>query len=108
MSNIHFETTRINFRETAQNNWGKVSAEGEAFFPSNIIQAVASIQAIELWKEKSTLTKSIGASVVNVNWEGPKVYFTVTATLTQGLDNTKNFFSNDNSYARIVVMAECE
>lgn len=110
MSNIYFETTRINFGETALQNWGQVSAEGAVAFPSNVIQAMANIQAIELWRDSSTGTKSLGASIVNINWVGTKVSFTVEAcfSTTNDRDADGDYFKAEHSYARIVVMAECE
>lgn len=110
MSNIYFETTRINFRNSSFQNWGGVTAEGVVSFSSNVIQAIANIQAIELWRSSSSGTQKIGASIVNINWNGTKVSFTVSVDFSTTYANEPwgDYFKADHSYARIVVMAECE
>lgn len=110
MSNIYFETVRVDFKSGMSYGSKVVSGQVSLTFPSNVISAIANIKELSLWNTGMGDLITFKVNIKDINWIGNRVslMFYLDILCFNEAFQTSNFFDPDSSYSNIAVVAECE
>ena len=105
MPQMRFSTVPVTFSGSPSST-GVISANSSTSFPTNVLTAAAAIQAMTVsFGSSDHHVRTLGASISNVQWNGPTVSFSASLQLE---DDSGNKISTSNSSLDVLVMAWTE